>query len=125
MKISEIVAQSQIEEYNEGMAVLERENRSHLEVDLWVAEFSNRIMEYHELGDSVVWWLNKDHGIKAQMTGLVGKIEISGYEMFGFSGPIVLSDLCQYNDVWIVRVNGIRCSAIGRVVAGLIVGYGG
>jgi hypothetical protein len=81
-------------------------------------------MEYHELADSVQWWLKKDHGVKATITGVVGGIEINGYEMFGFSGPIVLSELRQI-DSWIVKVNGIWCSAIGRVIAGLIVGYGG
>jgi hypothetical protein len=83
-------------------------------------------MEYHELGESVCWWLKKDHGVKATFTGLVGRVEIVGHEMFGFSGPIVLSELRPIDGVgWIVKVNGIWCSTIGRVVAGLIVGYGG
>ncbi|MFA5766293.1 MAG: hypothetical protein WC919_00020 [Candidatus Paceibacterota bacterium] len=82
-------------------------------------------MEYAELGDSVCWWLKKDHGVRANVTGLVGSLEVKGYEMHGFTGPVALSDLRQVGDHWIVKVNGIWCDAIGRAIAGLIVGYGG
>ncbi|MFA5767634.1 MAG: hypothetical protein WC919_06970 [Candidatus Paceibacterota bacterium] len=43
VQVSEMTAQSHLKEFNEGMAALESENRSVLDVDLWIADFVSKI----------------------------------------------------------------------------------
>jgi hypothetical protein len=43
VQISEMTAQTHLQEFNEGMATLESENRSVIDVDLWIADFVNKI----------------------------------------------------------------------------------
>ena len=45
VKISEMTAQAHLQEFNEGMAALECEGRSVLDVDSWIADFIDRIDE--------------------------------------------------------------------------------
>lgn len=45
-KVSEELAAKHLDEYNEGMAMLEREDRSCLDADWWFGDFINRITNW-------------------------------------------------------------------------------